>query len=54
MNSRYTVYDEDGRAIRLFDTKLEAQKFLQPGWTMTAKLLPPKKTPYELLGPALF
>lgn len=54
MNNWFTVYDEDGLAIRLFDTKAEALKFLQPGWSITSKALPPKKTPYELLGPALF
>jgi hypothetical protein len=53
-NRWFTVRDEDGIALRLFDTKDEAERFLQPGWTINEKPIPPRKSIYELLGPAPF
>jgi hypothetical protein len=55
LNNRwFTVRDEEGIALRLFDTKDEAERFLQPGWTINEKPIPPRKSIYELLGPAPF
>lgn len=31
---KYFVYDEDGKMMRGFQTRGEAEKYLQPGWTI--------------------
>lgn len=31
---KYFVYDEDGIMIRSFQTKSEAERYLQEGWTI--------------------
>ena len=40
---RYKILDETGAALRLFDNKQEAQRFLQEGWSMAVM---PKPNPY--------
>ena len=34
MRMSYVVLDEDGKMMRSFITKQEAERFLQPGWTI--------------------
>lgn len=40
---RYKVLDETGAALRLFQSKQEALRFLQEGWTVAVM---PRRNPY--------
>lgn len=52
---RFWVYDDEGKLFRQFAFRIEAERFLQPGWSLVVqpKQRKPKPT-IEQYGKALF
>lgn len=52
---RFWVYDEEGKLFRRFAFKCEAERFLQPGWSLVVQPKQRKPQPtIEQYGKALF
>jgi hypothetical protein len=52
---RFWIYDDEGKLFRKFAFKVEAQNFLQPGWTLAIQPKPkPPKVTVEEFGESPF
>jgi len=52
---RFWVYDDEGKLFRRFAFRIEAEQFLQPGWSLVVQPKPRQLKPtIEQYGEALF